>query len=790
MQRWFTALVFVLSLLLFALWGRQLWQAAQPLAAAGQNQLQPGTDWLLWEERPEGIFLVGLMPPLAYNPYNAAEELEPGVRLVSVDYQKVYSLESLRARLRRSPPGTVHAYVVEQTTETGQRVSNAFFHVIGYQPLFVPGSSNTLWQTVFVSYASLGLMAVLLLVLLIPFLRSNFSANRSIFFFLLTMLVVAGLQLVRYGILLVDTAYELGPLARQTGFIWLALLMASLVLGLLQFGHKGRFTRFNLGLLATAGSGLLVLAGLSLLPNPPRVLLPFSAFERSAYLFGALGWLMFHGRAWRWQSRRRQLLGGGLLLLPVLIIWLCFFAETRAGYIWVHQLLPLSLLVMLVVAADALLRFGKVNLVLSRALAVGLVLVTVVVIYLLVRQIFGQLSPNNPLRSLFEFILTVGLTSIGWLFYTRNRDYFTRFISLPEQRRAAKLGQFVANIPRYTHSSELLADVERELTEYFGLQFCHIRLLTYQDQPAPESPAPLPPRHVEALQQALQTPGTYWTANREVSERQLPEELRNALLENHIYAVFPLHSSNKLSGLVLLGRPRKRYFNLSDIELLLRVVQQTQLTLEILRLLEQEKELVQKTMEANLTALRSQINPHFLFNTLNTISALIHDAPDEAEEAVEKLALIFRYTLKTSSDDFASIGSEISLIRNYLAIEKLRFGDRLKTDISIDEAVEEEKLPSLVLQTIVENCIKHGIAKIIGPGVVRISAGKTPEGDTRIEIYDNGPGIDLSRIRASTGLSNVLTRMERIYDRSDLISFENTGDGTRVTLHLPAHLTS
>jgi LytS/YehU family sensor histidine kinase len=193
---------------------------------------------------------------------------------------------------------------------------------------------------------------------------------------------------------------------------------------------------------------------------------------------------------------------------------------------------------------------------------------------------------------------------------------------------------------------------------------------------------------------------------------------------------------------------------------------------------------MQKNYEANLTALRSQINPHFLFNTLNTISALIHDDPDDAEVAVEKLAFIFRYTLKNSDKATVTLKDELNLVRTYLDIEKIRFGDRLQLQLEIDERLLEVTLPAFVIQTVVENCLKHGVAKIIGKGLVTIKV--FSKGDLACcEIEDNGPGIDLKRIHASTGLSNSHTRMSQIYQRDDLLHFENTGHGTKVTVLLP-----
>jgi LytS/YehU family sensor histidine kinase len=220
------------------------------------------------------------------------------------------------------------------------------------------------------------------------------------------------------------------------------------------------------------------------------------------------------------------------------------------------------------------------------------------------------------------------------------------------------------------------------------------------------------------------------------------------------------------------------------METISRLVQQTRLTLSVLHLLEREKLLMEKNYEANLTALRSQINPHFLFNTLNTISSLIHEEPDEAEEAVEKLAFIFRYTLKHSNQNLVPLRSELSLVKTYLEIEKLRFGARMEVRYEVAPAMEEVMVPAFVVQTLIENCVKHGIGKIIEKGLIIIEVWEE-NGFMICEIFDNGPGIDLSRVNASTGLNNILTRLEQIYQMKNLLYFENTGRGTRVTLKIP-----
>ena len=236
--------------------------------------------------------------------------------------------------------------------------------------------------------------------------------------------------------------------------------------------------------------------------------------------------------------------------------------------------------------------------------------------------------------------------------------------------------------------------------------------------------------------------------------------------------------------LLRLGKKKRGVYNLSDLELISQIVQQTQLTLNVLVLNQREVELVQQTYDAKLTALRSQINPHFLFNTLNSIGELVHESAARAEAAVEKLAYIFRYTLDKSSENYVALDEEVSLISTYLEMEKIRFGEKLDIDIEIRDNMHKVPIPSFILLTLVENCIKHGVSKILHNGWVSVMAFKKDE-FLVCEVEDNGPGIDLSRIYKSHGLSNSISRIENIYEMKDLFHFQNTGNGTLVTLKIP-----
>ena len=174
-----------------------------------------------------------------------------------------------------------------------------------------------------------------------------------------------------------------------------------------------------------------------------------------------------------------------------------------------------------------------------------------------------------------------------------------------------------------------------------------------------------------------------------------------------------------------------------------------------------EAELHEQAAKAELAALQARINPHFFFNTLNTISALLAEDPAKADEVVQTLADMFRYTFKAADADAVTLDEELEFVEGYLAVEKARFGDRLRVAWSIDPAARSARLPGLVLQPIVENAVGHGIAPVPGGGVVKVDA-RLEEGRLVVEVEDDGAGLDAPGellIREDHGLGNVRRRI-------------------------------
>jgi two-component system LytT family sensor kinase len=203
---------------------------------------------------------------------------------------------------------------------------------------------------------------------------------------------------------------------------------------------------------------------------------------------------------------------------------------------------------------------------------------------------------------------------------------------------------------------------------------------------------------------------------------------------------------------------------------------------------EQERhaaELAVKAQEAQVRALRYQINPHFLFNTLNAIAALVRDAPARAEEMVVRLSDFFRRSLAVNPMEDLTLSEEAELQRLYLEIERTRFPDRLRFDVALDDGSAEARVPALLLQPLVENAVKHGVARSEGPTSIRIRArldGPVLEIVVENDARAEGPGSGGERV----GLRNVAERLRsRFGDEASLTSAEIPEGGFRNTLRIP-----
>jgi len=206
------------------------------------------------------------------------------------------------------------------------------------------------------------------------------------------------------------------------------------------------------------------------------------------------------------------------------------------------------------------------------------------------------------------------------------------------------------------------------------------------------------------------------------------------------------------------------------------------------RLVDGEVKLIKLKEEnkiAELKALKAQIEPHFLFNALNVISAYCRTDGEKAKVLILNLSNYFRSTLEIEGD-FSTLEKELTLIKAYVAIEEARFSNRLVVRFSIDENLLNIRFPILLLQPIVENSIKHGILKKIDGGIISINV-TSKENEVLVEISDNGVGFENAEKSVSTGigLKNTNNRLKLLYGKKYVLNIVSSNSGSSVSFYIP-----
>ncbi|HEY1754225.1 MAG TPA: histidine kinase [Bryobacteraceae bacterium] len=468
---------------------------------------------------------------------------------------------------------------------------------------------------------------------------------------------------------------------------------------------------------------------------------------------------LYYSRVWRDANRRAatsRLVGTMSLFL--LAISFVHFGEGHAQQVWSRELafhhaaIPLALLVLLqdyrFVLLDAFLRF-LANVLLAALFVSGGAAV-------------WRLDPMRGASAPFDqALLLTGacmLLIVFALLRTRVQAALTRLVF----RRK---------------------DVEALLR--------HLKQVVREEQTYIESAAAQLGEFMSA--QANLSPGAGWReragAGLEEMEPRRPmlvsefSRHRAELEQQGVEVVVPLRLSSRGARYVLLGRRAggRRYLS-EDLTALSRAASVIVEQLELFR----ESEMRRLVAQAELRALQSQIHPHFLFNALNALYGIIPKEAKGARETVLNLADIFRYFLETRKS-FLPLEQELHIVKAYLEIERLRLGEKLRTEIEVTAEALATPIPVLSIQPLVENAVKHGIAPLPHGGLVRIEARQRATGILEIRVSDTGSGFAAPGT-GGIGLGNVARRLELCYGPGTGLDIESGSGGTTVSFAIPAAL--
>lgn len=247
-----------------------------------------------------------------------------------------------------------------------------------------------------------------------------------------------------------------------------------------------------------------------------------------------------------------------------------------------------------------------------------------------------------------------------------------------------------------------------------------------------------------------------------------------------------LRSGDDAAGAFLMGeRDNDAPYFSADVALLSSLADVFGSVMQNLQLQERKLEQEQRARELSLhasrsemKALRAQINPHFLFNALNAIAGLIHRDPAVADRTIEQLADVFRYALRGAESEWAVLDDELDFVRAYLEVERARFGDRLEASVTLDAEARGARVPTMIVQTLVENAVKHGAASVRGRAVVAVTANRRGE-RLVLTVSDNGPGFRdqpaTPRTRGGYGLVNIRQRLDGYFHGEAALAVERDG---------------
>ncbi|MCZ2357642.1 MAG: histidine kinase [Bacteroidia bacterium] len=726
----------------------------------------PGTDWIHWIKKDNQIISKEVLYPAKVHESWHIVYPERGSSIKAFDYQNVIDIELLQKLVRNTPVGSYRVYSLAQP-ESPQNIQTKLIQIHS-KPLLEPISSELSWNIRLSLYCILLVGGAMLIALQYPFLRYQPETFTPLYIQTWVFTILISLHGLQLGLCLTD-------LPVQFAWIWPFLLVLQYILIFIlttvwQWNLLPKW-QFGYDLLiwgALGGVGVYFWMNNRFLAIEPifvRIVVGFSAWKQLQFLSSLT------------KPKSKLIFGAALLLAAFFIAILTMCSVDFGGdfYQYLEQSHPLTYAFLLAGGMGRVIRFGNIRRVLIQSGAVLVASIIILFIWVGIHKLLKQINLSDDSGVIDIVLLILLLILVERVFLSGNPKGWDSILDKLQLSDSKKWEQFLAEIPKTLNKKTLIGDSCNKIQYLLDAESTQIIL---KDENSAD---------LTAIFQDIQEwkDDSHWSAISALSTQDLPTKAAPLYFQQKNYVlVLPIRFSSGIAGFLALGKKRMGEYSITDLSYLKQATKSIQSFLEIIQLLEKEETLSKKNLEAELTALRAKINPHFLFNTLNSISELIHTAPDQAEDIVQKLAFVFRHTLEFSSQNFVTLESELQLVQNYLEIEKMRFGERLSFSIDTNSDANECLIPSIMIQTLVENCVKHGISKLVKQGVITLRFW-VEEGVLLGKVTDNGPGIDKSRVKKGNGLNNVLTRLETLFPGQNTIQFENTNQGTVVLFSIP-----
>ena len=773
-----------------------------------------GFDGVRWADTPDGVEAEYVFPRSP-----AAEaDVRPGDRLRSIDTLPIRLAEEAERQVDRAT-GTVLTYAIDRGgagTEAAVRVARF--------PTFLYPLSGALWTVAAWGFALVTYLHLLAYLTIAPLARRSARAQRSKILIGAALAWVGG-TLVRLVWVRVwgvpeaggpgGVAFDAVTLAALAGWItYPAFLLdqslrawrAGVVLGWMRWVFVVPPGLLGAGIIAATVGGHLG-------PLPPDAFVVPVLFYVCVYVALATGLSALRPRpetdpdaapAPRWSVVGSTFVGLVAAAGAVYVATQIQTAPRSDDVVTAWAVTGFQLFSLLPVALVSLstLRYGQFDALFRRGVATLATLTVAFGAVVLGSLLLDVLLPSGT-NAIALGVLIAALLGLIERLAPALREATQRALRTERQRGRQRLDRLGDAIRGHLGVDALAREAVDAIGEALDARSAVVVLLASKGTPderwvkatyRPEAPR-FGQADLDEVWPRVRDEATVWSRNEELNEADLPPAVVRRLEGLGVALTVPVTTgAGEPVGVLLLGRRGRRFavYNTEDVDRLRSLAAQLALAVDRLALLDRERALVRQTAEAELAVLRAQINPHFLFNALNTVAALIAERPEEAETTVELLAGLFRDVLNASGHALVPLRDELRLVERYLGVERARFGDALSVDVDATSEALECEVPAFAVQTLVENAVKHGIERKRGGGSVSVVA-RLETDSLIVTVEDTGAGLPASGPVADgrdpdffgVGLSNVSERLRQLYEGDAHVAVVPLAEGTRATITLP-----